>query len=49
MLVSVIVPTLNEAANIRASLRAARNGYAPAEVEIIISDGGSTDNTLSLQ
>jgi len=44
--ISVIIPTLNEAENIQATLQAARRDYSPAEVEIILVDGGSTDNTL---
>jgi glycosyltransferase involved in cell wall biosynthesis len=48
MLVSVIVPTLNEAANIRATLQAARHVHTLAQVEILVSDGRSIDNTLSL-
>lgn len=43
--VSVVIPTLNEAANIDACIAAARNGYRAGQVEIIVSDGGSTDNT----
>jgi uncharacterized protein len=39
--VSVIIPTLNEAARIEESIAHARSGDA----EIIVVDGGSTDNT----
>jgi rSAM/selenodomain-associated transferase 2 len=48
MLVSVIIPTLNEAQNIRQTIRAARREYDPNQVEVIVSDGGSTDGTLDL-
>ena len=48
MLVSVIVPTLNEAENIAAAVRAARRAYGPDEVEILIVDGGSSDGTPDL-
>ena len=48
MLVSVIIPALNEAENIRACLAAARWDYPPDAVEIIVVDGGSTDGTSGL-
>lgn len=45
-LVSVIVPTLNEANHIAAAVAAARRDYGPGQVEIIVVDGGSTDGTV---
>lgn len=45
MLVSVIIPALNEAENIPRTVHAARRGYPPEEVEILVVDGGSTDGT----
>jgi rSAM/selenodomain-associated transferase 2 len=48
MLVSVIIPALNEAENIEETLIAAHRTYTPDEVEIIIVDGGSTDGTPDL-
>jgi rSAM/selenodomain-associated transferase 2 len=48
MLVSVIIPALNEADNIQQTIAAARRDYAPDEVEIIVVDGGSTDGTPDL-
>lgn len=48
MLVSVIIPALNEAGNIRQAVAAARRDYTPAEVEVIVVDGGSTDGTPDL-
>ncbi|MGC9330062.1 MAG: glycosyltransferase, partial [Candidatus Hinthialibacter sp.] len=48
MLVSVIIPALNEAENIRACIAAVRRDYAPDEVEIVVADGGSTDGTLDM-
>lgn len=48
MLVSVIIPALNEAENIRKAIAAARRDYSPDEVEIIVVDGGSTDGTPDL-
>jgi hypothetical protein len=41
--VSVVIPTLNETANIAACIEAARGGGAVHE--IIVVDGGSSDNT----
>ncbi len=47
-LVSVIIPALNEAENIRACIAAARRDYPTDAVEIIVVDGGSTDGTPDL-
>jgi rSAM/selenodomain-associated transferase 2 len=44
-IVSVIMPALNEAESIHQAISAARRGYAPDEVEIIVVDGGSIDGT----
>jgi len=41
--VSVIIPTLNEAENIEATIRSALN----EDVETIVVDGGSTDDTVA--
>ncbi len=41
MLISVIIPTLDEAASIRRAIASARG----ADVEIIVADGGSADPT----
>ncbi len=43
--ISIIIPTLNEAGNIAPTLRAAA---APEVREIIVVDGGSTDDTLAI-
>ena len=43
--ISVIIPALNEAGQLRETLRAARAGEA---YEIIVVDGGSTDGTAEL-
>jgi len=48
MLISVIVPVLNEAGYILESLASARSGCSHAEVELIVVDGGSTDGTPRL-
>jgi glycosyltransferase involved in cell wall biosynthesis len=45
MRVSVIIPALNEAENVERCVEAARQRYPPAEVEIIVVDGSSTDGT----
>jgi len=42
--VSVVIPALNEAANIEAAIERAMN----EEAEIIVVDGGSVDNTVEL-
>jgi rSAM/selenodomain-associated transferase 2 len=47
-LVSVVIPALNEAQQIRRTIVAARRDYAADEVEIIVVDGGSTDGTPGL-
>jgi len=43
--ISVIIPTLNEEKNILETIKNVNNGF---NIEIIIADGGSTDNTLKL-
>ena len=48
MLVSVIIPALNEAENIQRCIAAARRTYPPDKVEIIVVDGSSTDGTPDL-
>jgi rSAM/selenodomain-associated transferase 2 len=48
VLVSVIIPALNEAENIQQAVTAARQDYTPDEVEIIVVDGGSEDSTLDM-
>jgi len=44
-LVSVVIPALNEADQIARTIAAARRGYRPDQVEILVVDGGSTDGT----
>jgi rSAM/selenodomain-associated transferase 2 len=48
VLVSVIIPALNEAQHIRQAIDAARRNYTPDRVEVIVVDGGSTDGTVAL-
>ena len=48
VLVSVIIPALNEAQHIRQTVAAARRDYTPDQVEVIVVDGGSTDGTPDL-
>jgi rSAM/selenodomain-associated transferase 2 len=45
MLVSVIIPALNEAENLAQTIGAVRRQYPVGEVEIIVVDGGSRDGT----
>jgi rSAM/selenodomain-associated transferase 2 len=45
LLVSVIIPALNEAENIVKTIQAAQRSYSPEQVEIVVVDGGSTDST----
>lgn len=47
--ISIIIPTLNEAANLPATLEAIRAGFAPrGNVELIVVDGGSSDDTVKI-
>jgi rSAM/selenodomain-associated transferase 2 len=48
LLVSVVIPARNEAANIARIVAAARRNYSHEEVEIIVVDGGSSDGTPGL-
>lgn len=48
VLVSVIIPALNEASDIQQTIEAARRSYSQSEVEIVVADGGSTDGTPDL-
>lgn len=45
--VSILIPTLNEAATISTTLAAARTAFGPS-TELIVSDAGSTDRTREL-
>ncbi len=47
-MISIIIPTFNEAAHIAKIIVWLKNGAAGADIEIIVSDGGSTDNTTEL-
>jgi len=46
MLISIIIPTLNDEEMIAATL--AHLSEQPGDFEVIVADGGSTDNTLGL-
>ena len=46
--VSFIVPTWNEEKNIELTLRAIKNQNTTIPYEILVVDGQSTDNTVSL-
>jgi|GEM_PF-715773 glycosyltransferase involved in cell wall biosynthesis len=48
-IVSIIMPTLNSEKTIELSLRSIRSqDYPKSKVEILVIDGGSTDNTLKI-
>jgi uncharacterized protein len=42
---SIIIPTLNEAANLATTIQLAQQGY---DIEIIVVDGGSQDQTVTI-
>ena len=47
--ISVVTPTLNAASVLEAELESIRSqNYPQDKIEIIIADGGSTDNTLEI-
>ena len=46
MTISVVIPTLNEAVELPETLRCC--AAVPEVVEIVVSDGGSTDGTASI-
>lgn len=45
---SVIVPTFNEGGNIGSCLKSIANQKTRLDVEIVVSDGGSTDDTIRI-
>lgn len=45
---SIIIPVLNEAKNIQDTLALIQNNTNSSEIEIIVVDGGSTDQTVSI-
>lgn len=47
-MISIIIPTYNEGSIIEKTLRQLRNISCKSEKEIIISDGGSADNTIEI-
>ena len=48
MRISIIIPTYNEAQNIAALINHLQKADAIKACEIIVTDGGSTDNTLAI-
>ena len=47
-MISIIIPTYNEADQIARTIRHIHNARDNHEVEIIIAEGGSTDETIKL-
>lgn len=47
-MISVIIPTFNEAGQIAETIYKTRAASGGEEIEIIVSDGGSTDDTVSI-
>ncbi len=45
-LISIVIPTFNEASSIAATLQPLQRFRQQGSVEVILSDGGSTDSTL---
>ncbi len=46
--ISIIIPVLNEAKNIQDTLVFLQNCVVSSDIEIIVVDGGSTDQTVSI-
>lgn len=46
--ISIIIPTFNEESSIKKLIQFLRLHSSPQHTEIIISDGGSTDNTIEI-
>tara|TARA_B100000446_G_scaffold46105_4_gene42223 strand:- start:9427 stop:10140 length:714 start_codon:yes stop_codon:yes gene_type:complete len=46
MLISIVIPTFNEASSIKATLQPLQSLREQGRVEVILSDGGSTDATF---
>ena len=46
--ISIIIPVLNEAKNIQDTLVLLQNYVVSSDIEIIVVDGGSTDQTVSI-
>ena len=49
MIISVVIPTYNSEKTLEKSLKSIREqSFNQEEIEILIIDGGSTDNTLEI-
>ncbi len=47
-MISIIIPTYNEADQIRMTIKKLQEANKDEDVEMIVSDGGSADNTIAL-
>lgn len=45
MKVSVVIPTLNERARLEKAVARLRLTSRPADIEVVVADGGSSDGT----
>jgi rSAM/selenodomain-associated transferase 2 len=48
MQISIIIPTYNEAGHLGSLLKSLKSGAPAGVTEVIVSDGGSTDNTVCI-
>ena len=47
-MISIIIPTFNEADQIASTINRLKQAIGASDVEIIVSDGGSMDGTILL-